>query len=98
MGPMTPQDIAAIALELARGTSRDWAERVKQADERVYGWKGIADELRRIRGVPVHVRSVRRWWKTRRLPIDEDSAGDVSSTKWELERWARPRRLDPSDE
>lgn len=89
---MSVSEISALATELARSQMRDWDERVRRADERIYGWKSIAAEVERLKGVPCSTKTVRRWWKGRRMPIDTDPIG-ISITRWELERWLRSRPL-----
>lgn len=84
------EDVGDLGFQIARATMKAWEERERAACERIYTWKCIAAEVEKQKGVPVSVKTLRRWWRTRRFPIDTDKIG-VSVTRHELERWLRAR-------
>lgn len=94
---VSTQELHEIAEKLARSTMERWDERVRQAEQRIYGWEAIAAEIERLRGVRCTTKTVRRWWRARRLPVDRDPLG-YSVTRWELERWLRAHPVAPGED
>lgn len=82
--------VEEIALNVARAAMRLWDEKQRHADERLFGWKAISEEVSTVRGQPTPERTLQRWWSQgRRMPIDRDRGGQVSAVRWELQRWFR---------